>query len=197
MDRLHRIKLLKQHLYHNSNVNHHKQIMELDTLKDAHVYCIINRLNSQTYGPLLENFIRVKFNYTKNKSFECRGDFSKSGKNTEVKVSLGGKTCKKFNFVQIRPSHECHNYILTAYNLSIKNVENEGELYIFRIPKSGIKNVIELYGGYSHGTLKEYGKITKESLSDENVIREYSLRPTINDKCWNHLLQFRISESEL
>jgi hypothetical protein len=38
-------------------------------------------------------------------------------KNSEVKVSLGGATHSKFNFVQIRPSHDCDTYILTAYHL--------------------------------------------------------------------------------
>jgi hypothetical protein len=144
---------------------------------------------------LLERFIRIKFNYNKNKAEHCTGDCSKDGNNSEVKVSLGGATHTKFNFVQIRPSHECGIYILTAYHLSPENVESEGELYIFKVPKSDIKKLIVSHGGYAHGTVKEHGVITVENI--EKGMREYALRPTINDNCWKALLMFRIPETEL
>ena len=196
MDKEERVKRLKEYLT-LSKVNHKDQIMNLATLKEANAYCIIHGVSAQQYGPLLERFIRIKFSYIKNKAEDCTGDCSKDGKNSEVKVSLGGASHSKFNFVQIRPSHDCETYILTAYNLSSDNVDSEGELYIFKVPKEEIKKIIVSFGGYAHGTVKEHGKITIESLNDEKSAKEYALRPTINDTCWKELISFRVQESEL
>jgi hypothetical protein len=196
MDKAKCVNMLKEHLA-LLKVNHEEQVMKLATLKEAHVYCVIYNVSAQQYGPLLEKFIRTKFNYIKNKAEDCTGDCFKDGKNSEVKVSLGGTRHKKFNFVQIRPSHDCDTYILTAYHLSHENIESEGELYIFKVPKKDIKNIVISYGGYAHGTIKEHGKITADSLNDENIIKEYALRPTINDNCWKALMKFRVSETSL
>lgn len=187
---------LREHLA-LSKVKHDHQVMKMTTLKDAHTYCVIYGLSAQQYGPLLEKFIRTKFNYIKNKAEDCTGDCSKDGKNAEVKVSLGGATHTKFNFVQIRPSHDCEYYILTAYHLSYDNVASEGELFVFKVPKEDMKTIIVSHGGYAHGTIKEHGTITTESLNDEKSTREYAIRPTIHDACWNALLPFRVSETDL
>lgn len=196
MSKLDIVETLKKHLSH-TKVKHEEQIMKLNTLKEAHVYCIINGISSQQYGPLLEKFIQIKFNYNKNKAEDCIGDCSKDGKNAEVKVSFGGKTHTKFNYVQIRPSHDCDTYILTAYHLSFENVEMEGELYIFKVPKEEIKKLIISYGGYAHGTIKEHGQITVESMNDKTTIKEYAIRPVINDNCWKMLIRFRIHECDI
>ncbi len=191
-----RVNKLKHHLAH-ANVKHDAEVMQLTTLKDAHVYCVLYGVSAQQYGPLLERFIRTNFKYVKNNANDCTGDCSKDGKNSEVKVSIGGATHSKFNFVQIRPAHDCDDYILTAYHLCHDNVVDEGDLYIFKISKTDIKKLIVLHGGYAHGTIKEHGAITSESIEVEHVIKEYALRPSINDDCWKALLPFRISESEL
>lgn len=196
MDKKERIKKLKDHL-NLINVNHENEIMKLDTLKDAHIYCLIYNISSQKYGPLLEKFIHKKFNYSKNKAEKCSGDCSKNGMNVEIKVSIGGISHTKFNFVQIRPSHYCDMYILTSYHLTLENVDSEGELFIFKVPKTNIKKIIVSYGGYAHGTVKEHGIITFDSLNNEKNIKEYALRPTMNDDCWKALLPFRIQESSI
>ena len=72
----------------------------------------------------------------------------------------------------------------------------EGELYIFKVPKAEIKKIVVSYGGYAHGTIKEYGIITIESLNNLKN-KEYALRPSINDNCWNELIMFRVLESDL
>lgn len=149
LSKANRIKQLKVHLA-SSKINHEREVMKEDTLKDAHIYCIIYNISAQQYGPLLEKYIRTKFNYTKNKAQDCTGDCHKNGKNSEIKVSLGGASHTKFNFVQIRPSHDCSTYILTAYYLSNENVETEGELYIFRVPSNAMKSLIVSYGTYAH-----------------------------------------------
>lgn len=196
MDRLRRIKRLKDHLF-SSKIKHANHLMKLSSLKDAHVYCVLHGVSSQQYGPLLERFIRSKFQYSKNNSTKCIGDCSKDGKNTEIKVSLGGSTHKKFNFVQLRPSHDCDFYILTAYHLTVENVKREGELFVFKIPKTELKKIVLHYGGYAHGTIKEHGTITLDALNDIKSTKEYALRPYFNDDCWKMLLKYRIPESAL
>jgi len=194
MNKSERVNRLKEHLVF-SKIKHEEEIMKLSSLKEANIYCVIHKLSAQQFGPLLEKYIRTKFHYIKNKAEKCIGDCYKDGKNVEVKVSLGGANHTKFNFVQIRPSHDCDIYILTAYYLSNVNVENEGELFIFKISKEDIKNVIMFYGGYAHGTIKEHGYITMESLNDKKSLKEYALRPIKNDDCWNTLMSFRIDET--
>ena len=196
MKKSERVQRLREHLK-VSSIKHKDEIMKLSTLKEAHMYCVLYNLSGQQYGPLLENFIRLKFNYIKNKSKDCIGDCSKDGKNSEVKVSLGGVTHTKFNFVQIRPSHDCDTYIFTAYHLSSENVETEGELYIFKIPKIELKTIVLSYGGYAHGTIKEHGVITLDSMNDETSIKEYAIRPSVNDDCWKELMVFRVSETDI
>ena len=180
-----------------SKINHEERIMNLPSLKQAHIYCLIHNIPSQQYGTLLEKYIRTKYNYIKNKAQECRGDCFKNNKNAEIKVSLGGLNRNKFNFVQIRLYHNCEIYILTAFNLSFKNVESEGELYIFKIPKQDIKKLIIRFGNYAHGTFKKNGIITNKSINNKNNIKEYAIRTIINDACWKYLLYYKIEESEL
>lgn len=196
MDKTERVRRLREHLA-LSKINHKDQVMKLATLKEAHVYCVIHDVSPQQFGPLLERFIRTKFNYIKNKAGDCTGDCSKDGKNSEVKVSLGGDNHSQFNYVQIRLSHDCDIYILTAYHLSEENCDAEGELFIFKVPKEELKKIILSYGGYAHRTNKELGRITIESLNDEKSIKEYALRPTINDDCWKALMPFNVPESGL
>ena len=195
MDKAERIKRLKEHLAF-AKVKHEDQVMKQPTLKDAHTYCVIHGVSAQQFGPLLEKYIRIKFNYNKNDAKDCIGDCSKDGKNSEIKVSLGGATHTKFNFVQIRPSQDCDTYILTAYHLSADNVDTEGELYIFKVPKEDIKKITVAHGGYAHGTIAELGEITTESVNEKNN-REYALRPSYNDACWKSLLPFRVYEAAL
>jgi hypothetical protein len=196
MERPERVRRLKEHLA-LAKAKHEVELLKQPTLKEAHTYCVIYNLSAQQYGPMLEKYIRTKFNYVKNKAEDCTGDCSKDGQNSEIKVSLGGNSHTKYNFVQIRPAHDCDMYILTAYHLSTDNVDDEGELYVFKVPKEDIKKIIVSYGGYAHGTVKEYGKITLESINNENKEREYALRPSVNDKCWKELLKFRVEEKDI
>ena len=181
----------------SSNINHDTEIMKLQSLKKAHAYCVIHSISAQRYGPILEKYIRTKFKYKKNSAGDCTGDCSRDGMNTEIKVSLGGRTYSKFNFVQLRPNHNCDTYILTAYCLSMDNVESEGELFIFKISHADIIRIIVEHGGYAHGTINKHGKITTESVIDNTNDKEYAIRPKYGDKCWKALMSYRITESEI
>jgi hypothetical protein len=190
-----RISQLKQLLI-QTRLNHKKEIMKEPTLKDATIYCAINNLSAQQFGPLLEKYMNTHFNYTKNSASACTGDSCKDGKNAEVKVSLGGSTHTKFNYVQLRPSHNCDLYILTAFYLCDENADEGGKLFIFRIPKEDMKNIIVAHGGYAHGAIKQHGRITYESVSIKDN-KEYAIRPEYDDKCWRALLPFQITEADL
>jgi hypothetical protein len=132
----------------------------------------------------------------KNDTGSCIGDLQHKKINFEIKISNGGKTHNNFNFVQLRCNHDCE-YLLTAYYLSKKNLEKLGELFIFKLNKNNIKDLILKYGHYAHGTIKKLGKINKESLENINNNKEYALRPKYCDKCWNELLNFRINEIDI
>ena len=191
-----RIQKLKEHLG-LSTTNHEQEILKEKTLKNAHLYCVINSVSAQKYGPLLEKYIRIKNKFVKNIASECNGDCSKDNKNAEVKASLGGATHDKFNYVQLRFSHDIQYYILTAYHLTNKNVETGGELYVFSISKENMIPLIAKHGGYAHGTLKEHGAITIADLKDEKNKKEYAMRPKSGDECWLDIMKFRVSEESL
>jgi hypothetical protein len=177
----------------HSNKIHTDKIMELPTLKDAHIYCKYNNLSGQFTGPVLEKYIKIKYKMTKNNASSCNGDLKCNETNVEIKASNGGKENNKFNYVQLRMNHNCE-YIFTAYHIDYTNLDNLGDLYIFKLNKENIKPLIVKYGGYAHGTIGQLGEITIENLNDLNNKKEYALRPKYGDNCWINLLQFRIDE---
>jgi hypothetical protein len=180
----------------NCNVNHSTEVMSKTCIKDALIYCKINQLSGQVYGPLIEAFIKVFFNMHKNHPSLCIGDLHHNETNIEIKVSLGGKNNNKFNFVQLRINHLC-DYILVVYYLDIYNIDNFGELFIFRLKKPDLPLLIFKYGSYAHGTITKLGKITLNDLINEQNSKEYAIRTKYNDACWNHLLQYRVNEIDI
>lgn len=186
-----RLKL--KHILDSSKVNHKKEILKQETLKEAHVYCKINNLPGQVSGPLIETYIKNKYNMEKNDPSSCNGDLNCNQTNFEVKISNGGKENNRFNYVQLRMNHDC-KYIFTAYHLDYTNLNDIGELFIFRLDKDDLKSLILKYGKYAHGTIKKLGKICKQTLDKDDNIKEYALRPKYGDKCWNELLQYRITD---
>ena len=176
-----------------SNCNHKVEIMKETDIKRAHIYCKINQLSGQVSGPLIEHYIKNKYGMEKNNASLCKGDLQHNQINFEIKISNGGKENNKFNYVQLRMNHDCV-YIFTAYYISIDNVENEGELYIFKLNKKELKDLIYKYGGYAHGTVQKLGKITEDDLDNQENDKEYAIRPKYGDKCWAELLNFRVQD---
>jgi hypothetical protein len=178
-----------------STIDHKVKILKEPSLKDAHIYCKINKLSGQITGPLIEHYIIIKNMLIKNNASSCKGDCSKNGKNIEIKVSLGGeKTHKEYNYVQLRLNHDIDYYLFTAYYLDHKTINQCGKLYIFAIYKSYLKELIAKYGQYAHGTKQKNGTITIEDLNQYNNVKEYCLRPKYGDDCWNALMQFSIND---
>lgn len=174
-------------LLYRETINHKKQILENLTIKDALAYCKIHNINN-SFGNLIEHYLCVKNKeiISRNKSSSCNGDISVNGETYELKCSLGGKSHDRFNFVQIRLNHECDYYILISYHLTFKNVNNNGDIYVFKIDKENMKKLIIKHGSYAHGSIKYFGKICENNLN-----YEYCLRPKYGDKCWKDLSRFR------
>jgi hypothetical protein len=185
------IKTKLKYILGISQCNHKIEIIKEDNIKCAHIYCKINQLSGQVSGPLIEYYIKTKYNMEKNNASLCLGDLQHNQVNFELKISTGGKENNRFNYVQLRMNHDCV-YILTAYYLCEDNIDNEGELFIFKLKKDNIKKLILLYGGYAHGTVQKLGKITEIELSNIANDKEYAIRPKYGDKCWNELLSFRV-----
>lgn len=156
-------------------------------------YCKYNNLSGQFTGPALEKYIKIKYKMTKNNPSFCNGDLQSNEKNFEIKVSNGGKENNKFNFVQLRMNHSCE-YILTAYYINYTNLDNLGELFIFKINKENMKSLIFKYGDYAHGTVGKLGVISMDDLNCIHNTKEYVLRTKYGDNCWLELLNFRIDE---
>ena len=176
-----------------SQCNHKIEIIKESNIKRAHIYCKIKQLSGQVSGPLIEYYIKTKYNMEKNNASLCIGDLQHNQINFELKISTGGKENNRFNYVQLRMNHNCV-YIFTAYYLCEDNIDNEGELFIFKLNKDDIKKLILSYGGYAHGTVQKLGKITEIELSNIANDKEYAIRPKYGDKCWNELLSFRVDE---
>jgi hypothetical protein len=187
------IKIKLKYILEISKVNHNIEIMKQPNIKRAHIYCKIHQLSGQVSGPLIEYYIKKKYGMIKNNSSLCNGDLQYNQTNFEIKVSNGGKEHNKFNYVQLRMNHSCE-YLLTAYYVNCDNIETEGELFIFKLTKIDIKNIILKYGGYAHGTKQKLGEITKDDLENPTNDKEYAIRPKYGDKCWNELLHFRVQE---
>jgi hypothetical protein len=111
-------------------------------------------LSGQFTGAILKKYIKIKYNMTKNNASLCNGDLKCNEIDVEIKTSNGGKKNNKFNYVQLRMNHNCE-YILTAYHINYKNLDNLGDLYIFKLNKVDMKQIIFSYGGYAHGTIKK------------------------------------------
>ena len=90
-------------------------------------------------------------------------------------------------------NHKCE-YLLTAFYLCPENIETLGELFIFKINKEILRNLILNHGGYAHGTIAQLGSITIQDLEDSNNDKEYAIRPSYGDKCWQALLPHRVQE---
>ena len=93
------IKNKLQQILKFNRICHKKKILEQKNIKFAHVYCKINNLAGQVSGPLVEYYIKKKYNMTKNKASSCIGDVKYNKKNIEIKVSTGGNKNNKFNLL--------------------------------------------------------------------------------------------------
>lgn len=158
------------------------------------ILCLCTRIYLSPQSNIIEYFIKEHLGIN-DKLNEISGDGHKNGKNYEFKVSLHGKE-PKFNFVQIRPSHNIDYYLLITYNHSTNQY---GDAHVFKIPSKDLYELLPTYGGYAHGTIELQGKITMESIYNNEY--EYALRVDRSvkkkdskaHKLWNELLKYEVT----
>lgn len=179
----------------SARVSHPSIILQAPSLKHAHMYCKLQHLPGSETGPLIERYLQHHWQWTRRKKGEGLGDLycPDTQTNLEVKVSLGGKTHDRFNYVQLRLHHQCE-YLLTAYHLSPENLCSLGDLYVYRVAKDDMRELIVRHGMYAHGTRQQLGPITWRDVQDETNTREYALRTRVGDACWRALLPYRINQ---
>jgi hypothetical protein len=138
--------------------------------------CILYRKFFSPQSTHMETIVRNDL-FIKKPINETSGDGRKNSVNYEIKYSGHAKK-SRLNFVQIRPDHNIDFYILIAYNMYFNN--DLGKAFIFKIPSITMYNLVIKHGGYSHGTIKNLGRINKNNLKGRNL--EYSIRCNPNSK---------------
>jgi hypothetical protein len=166
-------------------INHFIEIAKMLTIHAAHAYCKAHKLHGSSSGYLIEKYIIDKFHMKKISSTEGCGDAQFNGVNIEIKASFGGFTHNRFNYVQIRPHHLIDHYLLTAYYLNKNNIDTDGELFMFGLPKTVMNEFLQQFGQYAHG------------IKSDDHRNEYAIRPVYGDSCWNELIKYRISELDI
>lgn len=167
----------------------------LEKIKDEKTLtgkCILARQYLLPQSTDLENICKKDLDIG-NSLNSTSGDGHKNGINYEIKTSIHANK-SKINFVQIRPDHDIHHYILIAYNM----YENDtiGNAHIFKIPSHIINDLIVRFGGYAHGTCTALGKITSDNIKGRNC--EYALRCDPNRKkgtnfeLWNEFMKYEV-----
>lgn len=167
-----------------------KKILEkIKNQKNLTGKCILSRRYLSPQSTDLETICKKDLDID-NALNSTSGDGHKNGVNYEIKTSIHAEK-SKINFVQIRPDHDIHYYILIAYNM----YENDtiGNAHIFKIPSHIVHDLIVRFGGYAHGTCKKLGKITSDNIKGRNC--EYALRCNPNaKKCelWNEFMKYEV-----
>lgn len=154
----------------NKNDNKQKCIDEKDTLKK----CLLCKyyLSSNEWSLIIEKHIKQLFQIGKKVNHISGDGCFKSILNVEIKVSLGTDD-GTFHFVQIRPDHDIHYYILLAFDIK---QDKYGKLYWFLCESEKLYELLPTFGCYAHGTVGKLGMITEDNIKGRNC--EYALRPS-------------------
>ncbi len=165
-----------------------KEIPKIQSLRNA---CILAKhsLSSPSHGTAVENWLIEYYNCKRISSSNKEGDLKFHNQyNVEVKSSIS-KDGKKFNYVQLRPTHQIDFYLMPSYDVINDN------LYVFFVSQQEMKNLILKYGSYAHGTKKEKGLIS-ENIDNRDV--EFAIRPNIQKgEQWKELLKYQIELENL
>ena len=153
--------------------------------------CIIakNYLPPASYGSVINNWFRNSphSDFKSLKSSDGVGDDLVFGKwNTEAKTSLCDDG-KKYNYVQIRLTHDIHFYLLPTYDFVLDKT------YYFLLTKKEMVEMVTKYGEYAHGRKKEKGPIV-ENLDNPDI--EFCIRPVVGKECWKEIMKFNVIEDD-
>lgn len=165
-----------------------KDIPKIPSLRNA---CILAKhsLASPSHGTAVENWLIEYYDSKRILSSEKKGDLKFHNQyNVEVKSSIS-KDGKKFNYVQLRPTHQIDFYLMPSYDMLNDN------LFIFFVHQSEMKKMILKYGSYAHGTKEEKGLIS-ENIDNQDV--EFAIRPKIQKgKQWSELIHYQVELDDL
>lgn len=149
-----------------------QRVASAETLFDLCLMAKYYKLSAQQWGPMVEKHIMSSLKLKKPPN-KTSGDGTRDGTNYEIKASLCDSD---LNYVQIRPDHDIQWYILIAFFIQ----NNQVQLCQFKIPSEKVDELIITYGDYAHGTKKQKGSITADTIKGNG--NEYALRPNPNGK---------------
>lgn len=186
MDREHKRQLLIEKKKNRKTI-----IKTVNGYQDFRDACIDAKLylTPQSYGEVLNDWLRVRYNFKKLRASEKKGDDLVFGVyNTEVKISIvdDGKTA---HFVQLRLTHDIDFYLFAVYDAMADKI------HYFLLTKPDVKKlVLKWVKGYAHGTRSEKGEVS-DNINNPDL--EYAFRPVIGSEQWNDLLQYSITDDML
>ena len=161
-------------------------ILKTNTFREA---CIIAKsfLTTQSYGHVIDTWFSEHYDFKKLKSSDGVGDDKVFGKyNTEVKASLCDDG-KKYNYVQIRLTHNIDFYFLPTYDFVLD------KFYYFLFSKREMIEMVKKYGEYAHGRKSEKGPI-EDNLFNPDI--EFCIRPVVGKECWKEFMKFNVNEDD-
>ena len=163
-----------------------KDILKAKTFREA---SIISKsfLTTQGYGHVIDTWFSEHYEFKKLKSSDGVGDDKVFDKyNTEVKASLCDDG-KKYNYVQIRLTHDIDFYFLPTYDfISYKS-------YYFLLSKKEMIEMVKKYGEYAHGRKDEKGPIV-DNIFNPDI--EFCIRPVVGKECWKEFMKFDVNEED-
>lgn len=167
---------------------------EIERMRDV---CILCReyVSGSSFGALIEAWLRAKFGLQKSDEGDIYVHIEDQKELWEVKVSLGDKD-DSWIMQQLRPHHRAVKYLIVLYNVV------DDEVTYCLVPYDKMNEAILEWGGYSHGTIKEKGIITAETLykSDNEFgipFSKFAKKGTKKKAAWEYLSQYQIEEEEL
>ena len=187
---------LVNNMKHKDNKNINEILNLINSYKTLTEKCVIAR---KYLLPQSTNFQYIVMNDLKieNPRDKTSGDGCKNNINYEIKISIHSKH-SYINWVQIRPDHDIHYYILISYDLY--NTTSEiGKAHIFKIPSANMYDLIVKYGNYAHGTKTILGKIKPNNIKGRNCEFAIRCKHTLkgkNKKLWKELIKYETEYNE-
>ena len=182
--------------YKENNININNILNIINSHKTLTEKCVIARKyllpQSTHFQHIVMNDLKIK-----NAIDKTSGDGIKNNTNYEIKISIHSKL-RHINWVQIRPDHNVHYYILISYDMY--NTSSEiGKAYIFKVPSYKMYDLVVKYGNYAHGTKTILGKIKHSNVKGRNC--EFAIRCSHslkgkNKQLWEELIKYEMEYNE-
>ena len=182
--------------YKENNININEILNNIKLCKTLTEKCVIVRKyllpQSTRFQYIVMDDLKIK-----KAADKTSGDGCKNNINYEIKISIHSKY-SYINWVQIRPDHNIHYYVLIAYDM-YNTSSKIGKAYIFKIPSLKMYDLIVKYGNYAHGTKSVLGKIKHSNVKGRNYEFAIRCRHSLkgrNKQLWNELMKYETEYSE-